>query len=174
MEVEGESEITRDEATTAEAAERGEESEKLVAKQNTSTLMWKHFGFEADESGKPRQLCCPQCRICHQEVAAKDGNTSNLYSHLKNKHPELYTEVCKSKAKPKRQAGQPSISEVFQNVQPLSTTSHEHAEVTRAVTYCLPISTVEKTGWQGYIASPSISVTKPQLLQYGCHSVIGW
>ena len=156
MEVEGETKTIRDEATTVEAAEGGEESEQLVAKQNTSAPVWKHIGFEADESKKPRQLCCPQCCVCHQEVATKDGNTSNLYCNLKNKHPELYSEVCKSKAKPKRPAGQLSISEVFQKVQPLSTTSREHAELTRTVTYCLakdmlPISTVEKMGFKAML-----------------------
>ena len=94
MEVEsGETEITRNEATTGEAAEGGEESKQLMAKQNTSTPVWKHFSFEANESGKLLNVCCPHCRVCHQEVGAKDSNTSNLYSHLKNKHPALYTTV---------------------------------------------------------------------------------
>ena len=89
MEVESsETEITRDEATTDEAAEGNQESEQLVAKRNTSTPVWKHFGFEADESGKPRNIRRPQCCICHQEVGAKDGNTSNLYSHLKKLAPK--------------------------------------------------------------------------------------
>ena len=94
--VESETEINTNEVTTGdcgEAAEDGEESEQLMAKRNTSAPVWKHFGFEADESGKPRKLCRPRCRVCHQEVGAKDGNTSNLYSHLKNKHPELHAEV---------------------------------------------------------------------------------
>ena len=52
MEVEsGETEITRDEATTEEAADGCEESKKIMAKRNTSVPVWKHFGFEANESG---------------------------------------------------------------------------------------------------------------------------
>jgi len=39
----------------------------------------------ANESEKLLNVCCPQCRVCHQKVGAKDGNTSNLYSHLKKK-----------------------------------------------------------------------------------------
>ena len=54
---------TRDEATINEAAEDGEESGQLVTKRNTSAPVWKHFGFEADESGKPRNVCRPQCII---------------------------------------------------------------------------------------------------------------
>ena len=52
MEVEsGETEITRDEATTREAADGGEGSKKIMAKRNTSMTVWKHFGFEANKSG---------------------------------------------------------------------------------------------------------------------------
>lgn len=102
MEVEsGETEITRNKATTDEATEGGEESEQLVAKGNTSAPVWKHFSFEADESAKPRNVCHPKCSVCQQEVGVKDGNNSNLYSDLKKKHPELYAEVCRSKSKPK-------------------------------------------------------------------------
>jgi len=64
-----------------------------MAKQNTSMPVWKHFGFEANESGKLLNVCYPHCCVCHQEVDAKYSNTRNLYSHLKNKHPALYTTI---------------------------------------------------------------------------------
>jgi len=64
-----------------------------MAKRNTSTPVWKHFSFEANESGKLLNVCRPQCRVCHQEVGVKDGNTSNLYSRLKYKHPALYATI---------------------------------------------------------------------------------
>ncbi len=54
----------------------------------TVALVWKHFGFETDKSGKPRSPDRPKCSLCDMEVAAKCANTSNLYSHLKNKHPK--------------------------------------------------------------------------------------
>ena len=66
---------------------------ELVAKRKTIAPIWKHFGFEADEEGKPQSPDRPICRVCQQEVAAKDGNTSNLYSHLKDRHPDLYLQV---------------------------------------------------------------------------------
>ena len=67
--------------------------------------------------------------------------------------------MCKSKLKPKRptgQYGQPSLMEAFQKVTPLPTSSREHTELTRSVTYCLakdmlPISTVEKTGFKAML-----------------------
>ena len=55
---------------------------KLVAKRKTITPVWKHFGFEVDEKGKPRLPDHPKCLVCQQEVAAKDENTSNLYSYV--------------------------------------------------------------------------------------------
>ena len=51
MEVKDETKITRDKAATVEAAKGGRESKQLVAKQNTSTPIWKHFGFKAESHG---------------------------------------------------------------------------------------------------------------------------
>ena len=85
---------------------------ELVAKRKTIAPVWKHFGFEADEKGKPQSPDRPKCRVCQQEVAAKDGNTSNLTSHLKNRHPDLYLQVERkrpSTGKHDRPAGQPSL-----------------------------------------------------------------
>ena len=72
---------------------------KLVAKRKTITLVWKHFGFKADKKGKPRLPDRPKCCVCQQEVAAKDGNTSNLFSYLKNCHPDLYLQVERGQAR---------------------------------------------------------------------------
>ena len=91
---------------------------ELVAKRNTIAPVWKHFGFQADEKGKPQSPDRPKCRVC-QEVAANDGNTSNLYSHLKNQHPELYLQVEKRRPSTARPAGQPSLSEAWQRTQTL-------------------------------------------------------
>ena len=81
----------------------------IASISKSSAPVWNHFGFEADESGKPRWLCRLRCRVCRQEVAAKDGNTSNVYSQLKTRHPELYADVCNGKLKPKRQIDQLSV-----------------------------------------------------------------
>ena len=71
---------------------------QLVANWKTIVPVWKHFGFEADEKGKPRLPDRSKCHVCQQEVAAKDGNTSNLYGHLKNCHPDLYLQVKRGQA----------------------------------------------------------------------------
>ena len=36
---------------------------ELVAKKKTITPVWKHFGFEADEKGKPRSPDRPKCSL---------------------------------------------------------------------------------------------------------------
>ena len=65
-------------------------SSDLVSKRNTKVFIWKYFGFEPNETGNPLSKNHPKCHLCHVEIAMKYGNTSNLYSHLKNKHPEQY------------------------------------------------------------------------------------
>ena len=71
---------------------------ELVAKRKTIAPVWKHFGFEVDEKGKPQSPDRPKCCVCQQEVAAKDENTSNLCSHLKNRQPDLYLQVERGQA----------------------------------------------------------------------------
>ena len=56
----------------ANASEDKTEPEiKLVAKRKTITPVWKHFGFEVDEKGKPQLPDCPKCRACQQEVGSQ-------------------------------------------------------------------------------------------------------
>ena len=69
---------------------------ELISKQNTKAFVWKYFGFKPNENGNPRSKDQPKCQLCRLEIAAKDGNTTNLYSHLKNKHPEEYDIVQKA------------------------------------------------------------------------------
>ena len=56
----------------------------LLPKSKTISLVWKHFGFEADDScQKPKTTETAVCRLCRRNVEAKGGNTSNLRSHLR-------------------------------------------------------------------------------------------
>jgi len=54
---------------------------ELISKWNAKAFIWKYFGFEPNEKGNPQSNTTQNSAF----VAAKDGNTSNLYSHLKNK-----------------------------------------------------------------------------------------
>ena len=133
---------------------------ELVTKQNTKSHIWKYLGFEPDESGKPRSKDHPKCRLCKTEIAAKDGNTSNLFSHLKNKHPEEYHRirnlVGKVEKHQEQSFRQPSLETSWDKRKLLSSSSHEYKEVTKSVIFCLardilPIATVDKPGFRAML-----------------------
>ncbi len=62
--------------------------QQLTEKCGTKSAVWKYFGLIADDSGGGSQQDNPVCRICGVQVRAATGSTSNLLSHLKNKHPK--------------------------------------------------------------------------------------
>ncbi|XP_062871194.1 uncharacterized protein LOC134333242 isoform X2 [Trichomycterus rosablanca] len=55
--------------------------------------VWRLFGFLMNAEGVVEENSFPVCRLCHQVVASKDGNTSNMYSHLQHHHRAVYTEL---------------------------------------------------------------------------------
>ena len=130
---------------------------KLCKLSKKKALVWKYFGFLSSRATNKDKLICSLCR---QEVPTKNSNTSNLYSHLKFKHPKEYLEVAPQSAG-KRSAStssdsssssQSSIVSAFERSKMLSTSSREHKELTDDVTLCLakdclPIYTVEKKGF---------------------------
>ena len=113
-------------------------SDTLISKKKTKAFVWKYFGFE---TGRPLRVDSPKCRLCQATVAAKDSNTSNLHSHLRNKHPNEYLiaqRSSNSKAKSSHQSGQASILDSWSKRQrPLSPSSKEHKALTKSVTCCL-------------------------------------
>ena len=55
----------------------------LMPKKNSTAVIWKFFGFEASDD---QAVNDPTCRHCRNKVKANGGNTSNLISHLQNRH----------------------------------------------------------------------------------------
>ena len=39
------------------------------------------------------------CKVCGKVIPAKGGNTSNVLTHLRDHHPDKYTEACPKVAK---------------------------------------------------------------------------
>ena len=123
----------------------------LVSKQNTTSRVWTFFGFIQDDFGKPKDCNKPTCKLCKSIVSAKYGNTTNLYHHLKLKHPKKYLEVKPTYAS---EAGRSqTITNAFLKTQKMSTSSREHHELTRAITVCLakdmlPLYLVDKPGFR--------------------------
>ena len=66
---------------------------QLLAKKNTTLMVWKYFGFVANEDGTPSDSDTPRCRLCHKGVSANWANTSNLLSHLQLHHGNEYQEI---------------------------------------------------------------------------------
>lgn len=67
---------------------------KVVVPSSMRSQLWKHFGFPANENHeiltKSKIVCC----ICYQMIAY-NKNTTNLSTHLNNKHPEMLTKIKK-------------------------------------------------------------------------------
>ena len=153
------SDIERDSAD--ERIEEGETagSDTLVSKKKTKAFVWKYFGFETDANGSPLRVDSPKCRLCQATVAAKDSNTSNLYSHLRNKHPQEFLiaqRASSSKTKSSHRSAQASILDSWSKQRPLSSSSKEHKALTNSVTCCLardmlPLSTVDKPGFRAML-----------------------
>jgi BED zinc finger len=55
----------------------------LVPKKNSTAVIWNFFGFETSDDQAVKD---PTCKHCQRKVKANGGNTSNLISHLQNRH----------------------------------------------------------------------------------------
>lgn len=58
----------------------------LIAKPKAKSLVWMYFGLKADSKGRPLNNGQCICRLCRKIVLAKNGNTTNLRSHLRRRH----------------------------------------------------------------------------------------
>ena len=100
-----------------------ESTSELITKPGTKSCIWRHFGMKPQQHGKPGRIAEPDkpiCKLCFAPVLAKYGNTTNLFSHLKNQHPKVYVEVRQlSSAKSKAKGRQPSIEESFKQMKKL-------------------------------------------------------
>lgn len=85
---------------------------ELVKKPNASAAVWEHFGFLPNDKGEPANPTEAIYSICHKKVCARDGNTSNLHSHLRVYHPATYQTV-RSTLKNVNQPNQPKIAGSF-------------------------------------------------------------
>ena len=54
----------------------------LVSKKKTTSAVWEYFGFQANQKGEPVNTDEAICKLCNKKVIARDGNTSNLRTHL--------------------------------------------------------------------------------------------
>ncbi len=110
--------------------------QQLTEKCSTQSAVWKYFSLIADDSGGGSQQDNPVCRICGMQVRAATGNTSNLLSHLKNKHPKVHSKVrLLMKREGEKRSGttdinQPTLSSVLYPVQPYERGGRRWLELT--------------------------------------------
>ena len=57
--------------------------------------MWEHFQLKSTTEGglKKEEKDRPVCVHCSKGVGTKGGNTTNLFTHLREKHPSEITEL---------------------------------------------------------------------------------
>jgi len=117
------------ECISSNSASVGDNKLMLVEKQKAKSAVWSVFGYKPDATGRPSNENKPTCKLCYMEVAVKGGNTTNLFSHLKHKHPKEYSELKLKDPKQCKQAvssnNQPTIQQAFIHSQKyLKTTKH--------------------------------------------------
>ena len=98
------------------------------------------FGLEARKNGGVKDPNTPVCHIesCQVRVKTKHSSTSNLYTHLKQHHPNEYELVSPNKVQPTRtSSGSETITDAFKLATKLPPTSREHIALTKSVVYHL-------------------------------------
>ena len=101
--------------------------ETLVCKQKCTSNVWSYFGFvpKSDDRNWPKDLNEAICKICFKEtgslpkpVRIADSNTSNLFSHLRVHHTEVYSQLKAAMEKAKQSATTSQSSEIQSEQQP--------------------------------------------------------
>ena len=130
--------------------------EYVLTKPHTTSKVWAHFGLKGDKDGLPElaETEKPICRHCHKAVSAKQSNTTNLFTHLQDNHPEIYTEFAATKWK---QTNQPTLAQIIERGKKYESTSKWAKELDHAVAYFIakdsqPFYTVEKEGFKKMVS----------------------
>ena len=134
--------------------------EEILPKLRVKSPVWTYFVMEAQSGDKVI------CRECRRTVSAKNCNTSNLFSHLKNNHPRLYDSVKKASQDTQKRTTVAteknfrlsSIVESLTKFQKYNRKSRKWQSLTDSVTHflakdILPFYSVEKQGFKRMIAS---------------------
>ncbi|CAI5677617.1 unnamed protein product [Oreochromis niloticus] len=130
---------------------------KNKIKKNSTSLIWRYFGFDKDDVLQTQVLC----KTCRTLVATTRGNMTNLHHHLQYNHRELFEEFQKDRASQTKVANvktkstavqQPSLYPSFSSGTPYEKTSKRYKEITEAITHFLakdmmPINTVSREGF---------------------------
>lgn len=143
---------------SAEIEERADSEtaqENLVKKSKTTSPVWNYFSVKADEKGIPisSELDELVCNLCSKGILAKRSNTTNLFSHLKEHHPDIYVEISPSTSSARPKSKQPSITECLSRNKPYDASSKRAKDITYAIMVYLtkdmqPFYTVEREAFR--------------------------
>ncbi len=143
----------------------------LVRKPGSKSCVWNYFGLEKGTSGEVTDTGHAVCRTCFRKVAAKNGNTTNLLSHLRSTHTKLYAEAkaamesrrlqesqLPSTSSTLRPINQPTLTQSITRSQKYERKGKRWRDLTDAVVYyiakdCLPLHSVEKAGFKRLLAA---------------------
>ena len=139
--------------------ENEEEHVDLASKPKTMSAVWNYFGIKSDSLGNPltSEIEKPVCKLCQKPIPAKGSNTSNLFKHLENNHPEEFVEARRaSKGRMKQPTRQPTITEAIDKLKPYPANSSRAQELNRAgasfiASEMQPYQIVEKPGFKKMI-----------------------
>ena len=111
-----------------------------MKKKGIKSVLWNYFGLRADENGVILQEMEdePICKTCKKSVCAKSRNTSNLLTHLRDHHADVYAEASKGLQSGMGESSkqmQSSIQETIQKSMMYSRKSTEATTLNRAVAY---------------------------------------
>lgn len=128
--------------------------EELIPKKGATSVVWKWFGYKRSDIEQTTVLC----KVCRKTIAAKHGNTTNLFQQLRQRHAVEWQECValrdadassSHKAPAKKQV---TLAAAFSTVIPYDKKGPRWQAITDAVTYYIakdmvPIYTVEKNGF---------------------------
>jgi hypothetical protein len=65
----------------------------LVSKKRATSTVWVHFGVKPNDKGEPENKEEAICRLCRRIVPCKTGSPTNLRSHLRVHHPDVFYQL---------------------------------------------------------------------------------
>ena len=154
---------------SSETSESSNELRELLLLEKAKSGVWEYFGFPA-ENGEfterdRRKRNEVFCKLCPKKMNYQ-GNTTNMMVHLQYNHRSEYLKA-KEKTKTKRMQPprtttsscsdrQPSITEAFHQMEPLSQSSKRWKQLNNSVCQCiakdmLPVSIVNNCGFRNML-----------------------
>ena len=135
----------------------------LVKKKDAKSVVWCDFGLTADEKGVPvpGEEHRPVCRMCKKAVMCKGVNTTNLFVHLRDAHPNLHKEATQGKTNTSKgkepAATQPTLTAIIEKGKQYDPKSLLVKELDHMVVYYIakdmqPYSSVKSPGFTAIVS----------------------